>query len=373
MSRPLRLLLVTPNAENNSLGRTHCLWMLAQHLGWSTQVVAVKGRELWEPLREDAFAQDCVVLTDEPPERRWQRLVEAATASDLVLAVKPLPTSLGVAEPLARQVSRPLLLDVDDPDIEVRTTGLSLRRLVKDRLLSGRYRTLLRLRELARATPVLVSNPALQASYGGVLVPHVRPLAPSPRPTTGRDIVVRFVGSPRGHKGVDVLRAAVAQFGGNGVRLEVTASAPTDALPWEGWLGQTAFAAGQELVSSADVVALPSLIGGWSGSQLPAKLVDAMIFGRPVVASDLPPLRWALGDSGLLVPPGDTAALAAVLASLRDPARRTALGEAAHARAATMFSIPAVAPVFDSYVRSLIPAQSRPTGPCASGSPGARG
>lgn len=372
MTPPVRLLLVTPNADNNSLGRTHCLWLLARHLGWAARVVAVKGAALWEPLRDDPFAEDCLVLTDAAPDRRHQQLVEAATWSDVVVAVKPLPTSLGVAAPLARQVGRPLLLDVDDPDIEVRTTGLPLRRLVKDRLLSGRYRELVRLRELARSTPVLVSNPTLQASYGGVLVPHVRPLAPRPRTTAGRDIVVRFVGSPRGHKGLDVLRDAVARFGGDGVRLEVTAPPPDDAHAWEGWLGQTTFAAGQQLAASADVVALPSLVGGWSGAQLPAKLVDAMIFGRPVVASDLPPLRWAVGDTGLLVPPGDPGALAQALAALRDPVRREALGSAAHARAAEMFSVPAVAPAFGAYVRSHITTRPLPAGTSASGPPGAR-
>ena len=56
----------------------------------------------------------------------------------------------------------------------------------------------------------------------------------------------------------------------------------------------------------------------------PLKLVEAMGIGRPVVASDLPPLAEivAPGETGLLTPPQDPAALAAAIGSLLDDADR---------------------------------------------------
>jgi glycosyltransferase involved in cell wall biosynthesis len=42
-------------------------------------------------------------------------------------------------------------------------------------------------------------------------------------------------------------------------------------------------------------------------------IMEAMAAGLPVVATDLPPLREGLRDSGLLVPPGDAAAMADAL------------------------------------------------------------
>ncbi len=352
-SRPLRLLLVAPNAANNSLGRAHCLWLLARHLGWQVSVVTVRGEQLWQPLRDDPFAADCVLLAAASAPERQAALTALAGRADVVLAVKPLPSSFGLALPLGRATGRPVMLDVDDPDIEVRTTNLSLRRLVKDRLLTGRHRELLRLREQARTVPVTVSNPILQGWYGGLLVPHVRPAAEAGPQAPGRDIVVRFVGSPRGHKGVGLLREAVAAFAGDGVRLEITSDAPADARPWESWLGQTSLAAGRALVATADVIAVPSVPDGWSRAQLPAKLVDAMVLGRAVVASDMPPLRWALGDTGVLVPPGDVPALTGTLRALRDPDLRRSLGAAAHERADEMFSVESVAPRFGDYVRTV--------------------
>ena len=63
-------------------------------------------------------------------------------------------------------------------------------------------------------------------------------------------------------------------------------------------------------------------------------LIEAMATGTPVVASDLEAFRRVLEDgrAGVLVPVGDSAALAAALADLLgDPARRAALSAAAAA------------------------------------------
>jgi glycosyltransferase involved in cell wall biosynthesis len=67
-----------------------------------------------------------------------------------------------------------------------------------------------------------------------------------------------------------------------------------------------------------------------------------MALGRPIVASAVGgiPEMIADGESGLLVPPNDSRALAeALVALLRDPARRAAMGAAAHARLTTRFSL----------------------------------
>ncbi|HEU0103270.1 MAG TPA: hypothetical protein VFR07_13210, partial [Mycobacteriales bacterium] len=154
---PLRLLLLAPNAANNSLGRSHCLWLLARELGWDVTVAAVRGDRLWAPLRDDPFAADCRVLTGQAPDGRRRELAALAGQADVLVAVKPLPSSFGLGLDLARETGRPLLLDVDDPDLEVRTQGQSLREIVRDRLLSGTHRELRRLRERARGVPVTVS------------------------------------------------------------------------------------------------------------------------------------------------------------------------------------------------------------------------
>ncbi|MFC5381906.1 glycosyltransferase family 4 protein [Aquipuribacter nitratireducens] len=342
-----RLLLLTPNLDNNSLGRTYCLWLLARACGMSVTVASPKGERVWAPLAEHELAAACHrVAPLEPGGSLDPRLLAMARDCDLVVAVKPVENSFGLGLALTRATGRPLLLDVDDPDIEVRTTWLPWPERAARRLLTPRYRTLRRLRQEATRVPLLVSNPELQRMYGGRLVPHVREAAPAGAPSASRHPVVRFVGSVRPHKGVDVLRAAVARLHGRGFTLEVTGAAPPDTAPWERWLGTTSLAEGERLVATADVVAVPSLASEWSPAQLPVKLVDALTAGACVVASHVGPVPWALDGSGVLVPPGDVDALTDALAGLADPARRAELGRRARTRALQAFSVEAVAPVF---------------------------
>ena len=85
------------------------------------------------------------------------------------------------------------------------------------------------------------------------------------------------------------------------------------------------------LLAAADVFALPSHFEG-----LPMSVIEAMLTGLPVVATDVrgPREQVVEGVTGLLVPPGEDEPLAEALRRLAaDPALRARMGEAGRARA----------------------------------------
>jgi glycosyltransferase involved in cell wall biosynthesis len=91
------------------------------------------------------------------------------------------------------------------------------------------------------------------------------------------------------------------------------------------------------ILAAADVFVLPSLSEG-----LPLALLEAMFAGRPIVASRVGEVGAALagGAAGVLVEPGNAAALAAGLDDLLSrPARARELGEHARHRATAEYDV----------------------------------
>jgi glycosyltransferase involved in cell wall biosynthesis len=92
-----------------------------------------------------------------------------------------------------------------------------------------------------------------------------------------------------------------------------------------------------EELARASVVVVPFLRSAMTERHTsPLKAFEAMAAGRPIVASDLPSSREVLrdGENALLVPPGDTAALAAALRRLaEEPALAARLARCAFAEA----------------------------------------
>jgi glycosyltransferase involved in cell wall biosynthesis len=170
---------------------------------------------------------------------------------------------------------------------------------------------------------------------------------PEPPPYRGDTPRLAVVGRLVPVKGHDVLLRALARARGElpGLEVEIAGAGPLDAelrarasaLGLDGvvrFLGHVAGAA--SVLERAAVVVVPSLGEGFGMVAL-----EGMERGRTVVASAVGglPEIVADGETGVLVPPGDSDALAAgIVAVAGDLDRARALGAAGRARAVAEFS-----------------------------------
>jgi glycogen synthase len=151
--------------------------------------------------------------------------------------------------------------------------------------------------------------------------------AADPMPEVPHPRVV-FVGRITRQKGIDALLQAAARLRTPGAQLVIVGDGPERrtlerAVRWRSLAGRvhvTGFRPHREVpafIRHADVLVLPSVY-----EELGSVLIEAMSAGVPVVATDTGGIPDALGGAGVLVPPGDAAAVArAVDALLADPVR----------------------------------------------------
>ncbi len=133
-----------------------------------------------------------------------------------------------------------------------------------------------------------------------------------------------------------VPEARVAVIGEGPLREQLGARAAGLGLDREPRFAFLPFASSSGHLAATDVFVLPS-----SWEALAIGLLEALACGVPTVATDVGGTREVVvPETGLLVPPGDPAALTdAVVELLLDPARRAAMAEAARERHARLFTL----------------------------------
>lgn len=290
-----------------------------------------------------------------------RELANRATG-DLIYAMKPRPSSYGVALALGRRRGLPVVVDIDDWEPYMvhpysrhpaKNLVFALPRLHQP---NAYPYVCLADRAIGRADGITVVSRFFQRRYGGVLAPQY---VDTDRFDPGRfdreeirrelglapgEAAVVFGGIAQPNKGVGRIVEALQQLGcrpwrliiagprtpyaeelARDPRVTVTGTVPPEATP--------------RYLSAADLVILPQRDEPASAGQMPMKLFEAMAMALPVVATAMADIPEVLAGCGLVVPPDDLGALVcAVDALLSDEGLRRSLGRSARERCVTRYS-----------------------------------
>jgi glycosyltransferase involved in cell wall biosynthesis len=332
-------------------------------------VVAARVRDHGERIREEGF-----ILRPLAWKRRGDGLIGAVRAiiqiarlyraerPDIVNHVALKPIVFGA---LAMRLAFPLGAWKPARLAAVMGLGSVFSRVAGSR--AARFRPLaVALRLAVRGGRVTVENPENRATLArlGIKLARIELIRgsgidtvryqPLPDPSEA-PLAAALVGRMLRSKGVLDAAAAIRLLRAQGREIELLLAGSTDpdnrdslseaeltalgAEPGITWLGHVADV--RSVWRRAAIAVFPSTYG----EGVPNALLEAAACGRPIVATDIPGCREVVrhGETGLLVPPRDVAALAEAIGALAgDPARRQAMGQAGRELVEREFAEPVI-------------------------------
>jgi len=355
----VKISILASDLSDNATGRADLLARLLSSR-YEVDVVGPQfGEGLWAPSRDGPVAYRSVRAGRDPGFARHVPGLLALVDGEILVASKPRPTSFGLGLLARARRRRPLVLDIDDWEVGFFYRSGAWGRVGRALNLAnpnGLSWTWLAEKLICRADAITVASRFLERRFGGTLLPHVRDTEvwdparydradARARQGVGTSKVVMFLGTPRGHKGVDDLIDAVGLLG-PGVVLALVGVDParSGAPRWSGLphvrvTGEIPFDDVPRYLVAADVVAVPQRETMDTVGQVPAKLFDAMALARPIVSTSVSMIPEILDGCGLVVEPGDVPALAGAIKWLLDNAEEAAaLGQRARDRCEARYS-----------------------------------
>lgn len=328
-----RALVISPSAKTNALGRAMCLADLASEVFDSVHLYAPEDGQLWpgakratQPVRRFGSPSGLVAeLKREglaPLGLDCEAQLEHEDKSLFVWAVKPLSSSWSAAQAIRRALPMSLtVLDLDDADealsnqFRAASFANQLRLHPWNPLHPRRIRNTLA-SALGEVDAVTYASEALRSALGidfdgpTLRVPHPRRQATSRSTylrTPSEHIHLGFLGTVRRHKGLGDIEALVLEDS------RYVLHVFRGALPGLAKERLSARLVEHEvdapmgdLYGEIDVVVLPQDRSPGAQAQLPAKLLDAMCFGKPILASPTAAILEAAADTVLYVSDWDS-------------------------------------------------------------------
>ena len=374
---PLKVSLVVSDLAGGGAVRAFLLGQVLQKLGYEVEVVGFLFGSALYAVPPDGMTIKAIPGCDYPEFLGAARTLLNTLSGDLLYAVKPKPTSFGLALLHRLRRRRPLLLDMDDWELswhggESWRYAPSPRQFARDVLKPGgalRFPDhplyLMGMERLVGwADALTVDTTFLQQRFGGVYLPNGKDtdlfdpqaynaIASRQRYGLAPYRVLMFPGAPRPHKGLEDLLVALDQLNQPDLRLVIVGGNPYDDYDdrlmqqWGRWIIKLPKFAVNEMpavLAAAHVVVVPQRDTAIARAQFPLKLTDGMAMAKPVLSTRVGDIPMIVGDTGYLVDANAPDQLAAQIQWIFDhPAEASRKGLAARAKCVESYSTTAMA------------------------------
>ena len=373
--------------------RVYLVSQILQRLGYAVEVLGCQFGDAIYPPPPETLSVSSV------PGKRLPGMIASAAQllnqvrGDVIYAIKPRPTSLGLALLKKRYTRCPVLLDIDDWELswfggEGYTYRPALKQLARDIFKpDGALRDLehpfyLSLGEgwVRQADAVTVNNQFLQQKFGGHYLPNSKdthifdparfdPAQSRQKYGLSGYRVLMFPGTARPHKGLEDVLVALDRLDQPDLRLVIVGGRRPDGYEdelmarWSRWLiklPRFPLDHMAEVVAAAHMVVVPQRNTPTARAQFPIKLTDGMAMAKPILSTTVGDIPKILGDTGYLVEPHAPDQLVTMLQTiLNNPEQAAARGRLARQRCIQHYSVDAMAESLGPLIQQCLRGQTR--------------
>lgn len=373
----LKVSILTPNFSKGGVDRAYLLGQVFKKLNYDVEILGfLFGKSIYPEPPSD---MEIFCL----PGCNYPKFLGSATQlankidGDIICAVKPKPTSFGVALINKIRTHKPIIVDIDDWELSWHGGDEwqyrpGLKQLARDILKKeGALRNpdhplYLKWMELSmnRADAVTADTEFLLRRFGGTYIPNGKdtdlfdpqkydPQVSRERYGLAEYRVLMFPGAPRPHKGLEDVLMALDQLNEADFRLVIVGGNPYDNYDdqlierWGRWiikLPQVSVEQMPEIVAASHVVVVPQRDTPVARAQFPIKLTDGMAMAKPILATRVGDIPEILSETGYLVDPGSPEQIAEQIQLIfQDLESANERGSKARERCVEKYSIEAMA------------------------------
>lgn len=374
-------------STNDGIIRASLLGEALKRIGYEVEILGFQfGEELYKAIPRD-WQIISVKATNYPGFLKSLAEIWRKIDGDVIYAIKPQPSSFGVA--LLRKIfnRQPVILDIDDWELSWHGGDEwkyhpTLKQLARDILKKeGALRRTdhpLYLQWMERlvnkADAITVHTNFLYKRFGGEFVPNgkdTRLFDPSKYdPQQSRDMygltgyrILMFPGAPRPYKGLEDVLIALDHLNEPDLRVAIIGGSPYDDYDnkliqqWGRWiikLPNYPIDVMPQVVAAAHVVIVPQRDELAARAQFPLKLTDGMAMAKPVLATKVGDIPEILGETGYLVDPSSPEQIAAKIQWIfQNFAQAQEQGKRARQRCVQYYSIDTMSAILSEIIAGL--------------------